>query len=397
MIRGMYAPNLSASMRTEQNNIIVIGGDHHNTLGVIRSLGYKGLYPNLVVVTNHKKPYVSYSKYIQQYHILTSANDIVDYLLKTKSTYDSKQVVISCADCVTAILDTHQEQLSAFYHLPVGKGNIVQVMNKDTMANIAKECGLVTPRTIMINDVSFSNHIKYIFKPLKSIEGSKADIAVVKSKEELNTFLSYTQCEKFQIQEYIEKNLEFQLIGCSLNEGKTIIIPGVSIILRQPENTNTGFLKYISLDEFQFDEIEKCKKFIQTIGYSGLFSMEFLRGKDGKDYFMEINMRNDGNSICVTSAGVNLPFIWYNYNIGKKEWMEESKKTIKETLVMPEFDDFVNVLKSNISLRQWIRDVRQTDCFMEYDKSDMKPFYVGLLQQFSNYFKLFFRKLHIIK
>lgn len=249
----------------------------------------------------------------------------------------------------------------------------------------------------MINDVSFSNHIKYIFKPLKSIEGSKADIAVVKSKEELNTFLSYTQCEKFQIQEYIEKNLEFQLIGCSLNEGKTIIIPGVSIILRQPENTNTGFLKYISLEEFQFDEIEKCKKFIQTIGYSGLFSMEFLRGKDGKDYFMEINMRNDGNSICVTSAGVNLPFIWYNYNIGKKEWMEESKKTIKETLVMPEFDDFVNVLKSNISLRQWIRDVRQTDCFMEYDKSDMKPFYVGLLQQFSNYFKLFFRKLHIIK
>lgn len=397
MTRGMYALNLSASMRTEQNNIIVIGTDHHNTLGVIRSLGYKGLYPNLVVVTNHKKPYVSYSKYIQQYHVLTSANDIVDYLLKTKSTYDSKQVVISCADYITAILDTHQELLSAFYHLPVGKGNIVQVMNKDTMANIAKECGLVTPRTIMINDVSFSNHIKYIFKPLKSIEGSKADIAVVKSEEELNTFLSYTQCEKFQIQEYIEKNIEFQLIGCSLNEGKTIIIPGASIILRQPENTNTGFLKYISLDEFQFDGIEKCKKIIQTIGYSGLFSMEFLRGKDGKDYFMEINMRNDGNSICVTSAGVNLPFIWYNYNIGKKEWIEESKKAIKETLVMPEFDDFVNVLKRKISLRQWIRDVRQTDCFMEYDKSDMKPFYVGLVQQFSNYFKLFFRKLHIIK
>jgi len=237
----------------------------------------------------------------------------------------------------------------------------------------------------------------YFLKPLKSIEGSKSDIYIVRSEYELQLYLGKKHCKNILIQELIDKKLEFQLIGCSLNRGEIIIIPGVSIILRQPENTNTGFLKYISLDEFQFDGIEKCKKFIQTIGYSGLFSMEFLRGKDGKDYFMEINMRNDGNSICVTSAGVNLPFIWYNYNIGKKEWIEESKKEIKETLVMPEFDDFVNVLKGNISLRQWIRDVRQTDCFMEYDKSDIKPFYVGLVQQFSNYFKLFFRKLHIIK
>lgn len=111
------------------------------------------------------------------------------------------------------------------------------------------------------------------------------------------------------IQEYIEKEIEFQLIGCSLNSGETIIVPGVSIILRQPSNTNTGFLKYVSLKEFQYSGIENCKQFIKTIGYSGLFSMEFLRGKDGKDYFMEINMRNDGNAICVTAAGVNLPYM----------------------------------------------------------------------------------------
>lgn len=36
--------------------------------------------------------------------------------------------------------------------------------------------------------------------------------------------------------------------------------------------------------------------FIRDLGYSGLFSLEFIRDKSGKDYFMELNMRNDGNA-----------------------------------------------------------------------------------------------------
>ena len=191
--------------------------------------------------------------------------------------------------------------------------------------------------------------------------------------------------------------MEFQLIGCSLNGGETVIIPGFSIILRQPENTNTGFLKYVGFDEFQYDGMEACKKFIQTIGYSGLFSLEFLRGKDGKDYFMEINMRNDGNSICVTAAGVDLPYIWYCHCSGSDDWEKEAAKTVRKTIVMPEFDDFVNVLKRKISLYQWIKDICKADCLMEYDKTDKKPFYIRIRQQVVNYCKLVLSKLHIIK
>ncbi len=47
-----------------------------------------------------------------------------------------------------------------------------------------------------------------------------------------------------QIQEYIEKKMEFQLIGCSLEKGEKIIIPGFTQIIRQPDNTNTGYLRY---------------------------------------------------------------------------------------------------------------------------------------------------------
>ena len=378
----------------EQNNIIVIGGNHHNTLGVIRSLGYKGLRPYVILITNNNKPYICYSKYIKQYKCLSSPNEIVNYLLEIKDDFKSKPVVFSCADFVTAELDSHKSNLDEYFYLPVGNGNIVQVMNKVTMSKIANNCGILTPKNKLLKDVIFCNNRKYIIKPLKSIEGSKKDIAIVSSKAELDNYLSAVHCDNLQIQDFVEKELEFQLIGCSLNGGENVIIPGASIILRQPENTNTGFLKYVGFDKFRFDGHHECEKFIRAIGYSGLFSMEFLRGKDGKDYFMEINMRNDGNAICVTASGVNLPYIWYCHCIKSEEWIQEASNRVREVLVMPEFDDFVNVIKHKISIFQWIKDVLRTDYFMEYDKRDTKPFYHGLLQQLSNYVKLAFKKVY---
>ena len=55
----------------------VIGGNHHNTLGVVRSLGYKGLRPPVIIVSSQKKPYVCNSKYIEKYKILSVAEEIV--------------------------------------------------------------------------------------------------------------------------------------------------------------------------------------------------------------------------------------------------------------------------------------------------------------------------------
>lgn len=397
MIQKMYVQNSLSFMKQGQNKILVIGGNHHNTLGVIRSLGYKGLKPDVLLISDIIKPYVSYSRYIEHLDIIQSETQITEYLIDNRKKYDNKPVIISCADIVTSELDSNFEKLSDFYTLPIGKGNLTQIMNKQYMCQIANECGILTPISIYFKNIVFDSDSKYIIKPLKSINGAKSDIAIIKNIDELNNYFSSSHCENIQIQKYIDKELEFQLIGCSLNSGETVIIPGASIILRQPDNTNTGFLKYVPLKEFQYDGLENCKQFIRTIGYSGLFSMEFLRGKDGKDYFMEINMRNDGNAICVTAAGVNLPYIWYSYCSGSDEWQSEAKHEIKETIVMPEYDDFVNVLKRKISLVDWIKDVRRTDCFMEYDKTDKRPFYIGLRAQLTNYFKLFLKKIHITK
>ena len=52
------------------NRVVVIGGDHHNTLGVIRSLGERGIHPDLILVTPSKITFVDASIYIDRRWII---------------------------------------------------------------------------------------------------------------------------------------------------------------------------------------------------------------------------------------------------------------------------------------------------------------------------------------
>ena len=132
-------------------------------------------------------------------------------------------------------------------------------------------------------------------------------------------------------------------------------------------------MHYTPLEDVFF-EIEKCREFVRRTGYKGLFSLEFLRDKDGNDYFMEINFRNDGNAICVTAAGMSLPYIWYLDCIGKDYSQEKSNK-IKPVYVMPDMAELKLLMTRQISLKEYISDFRKTDRFMEWDKRDNKPFW----------------------
>ena len=187
----------------------------------------------------------------------------------------------------------------------------------------------------------------------------------------MNSYAAKHDITKDQIQEFIDKDFEYQLIGCSTS--KEIIIPGVSKILRPCKGSNTSFLHYTPMKE-GFCDIEKCKEFVRRTGYRGLFSLEFLRDKQGKDYFMEINFRNDGNAICVTAAGMSLPYIWYLDCLGK-DYSEEKAKPINPVYVMPDMAELKLLFTRQISFRDYIQDFRKTDRFMEYDSKDRKPFW----------------------
>jgi len=367
----------------ENNPVVVIGGNHHNTLGVIRSLGEKGILSDVIIMTPEEKPYVSLSKYIKSYKIVQTEQQVLDELYAYKA--DRKPVVIACADALSSLLDCHYNDLSERFFLPGSKkqGDITRLMDKEVMTELARDIGFCIPLSSSVDTKDKNKKIDiplpWIIKPLVSKNGQKADIERIYSEEEWANY-----CERHdstvQVQQLIDKEFEYQLIGLSLNDGNEVIIPGVSYVIRPAATTNTGFLHYIPLDESHQQVLEKGKVFLKETGYSGLFSLEFLRGKDCKDYFMEINFRNDGNAICVTAAGFNLPYIWYLYQTGGDYRNEINKNKLKSVYVMPEFTDLVYVIRGQLNLFTWLKDIYRTGRFMEYDKKDKAPFFCLLLQ-----------------
>lgn len=357
------------------NKVIVIGGDHHNTLGVIRGLGERGVRSDLVLVTSSSMSFVEASKYVERWWKIDNDGLIVDLLLKEFRNEVERSVIICCSDSSSSIIDSNRNQLLSFFILPGAEeqGHITHLMNKKNMSNLAIKVGFKIPQTCYGAEIDCKPNVPLpcIIKPIVSARGSKTDINVCHKWQDVIDYVDAIGRNNVQIQHFIDKDFEYQLIGCSTKN--EVIIPGVSRILRPCKGSNTSFLHYMPLQD-GFCDIEKCKEFVRRTGYHGLFSMEFLRDKNGCDYFMEINFRNDGNAICVTAAGVSLPYIWYLDCIGEDYSQEKSNK-VESVYIMPDMAELKLLVTGQISLKEYISDLRKTNRFMEFDKKDKKPFW----------------------
>ena len=349
---------------------IVIGGNHHNTLGVIRGLGRKGVNSSVILHSKDRNNYVLKSRYVVDFVIVDSVEEMYSSLLAMR-VEGIKQVVICASDLAASMLDNYYNNLRNYFYLPGcdRQGRLNQLMNKNNMSQLALNCGLHVPESVILSKNDNTSRVVFpcIMKPLISISGEKSDIAICYNKESLQSNLKKCKSEKIQVQTFINKIEEYQLIGLSTDN---VLVPGKSIIITQPLSTNTGFLKYVNLDGSE--PLEECKEFIKKTGYKGLFSMEFIRDVNGTDYFMEINFRNDGNAICVTDAGVNLPFLWYQY-CRTIDFTLNDDYRINEIYVIPEYSEVNLWYSGNISFHRMLKELHQANTFMEFDPNDPKP------------------------
>lgn len=365
-------------------NVVVIGGLHHNTLGVIRSLAEKKeieKIETLIVAKDFSdNNIISKSKYVAPGNLsyVDSDKQIVPWLIN-RGNDGTKNIIICCSDGSAIQVMKHKNLLCDKYYLPETTVDIRELASKEVQAAYAKKCGLSIPDSMVLHKGEKCEWRTFpcIVKPLKSVIGAgKADIFIAKNDEELKCFLNEVKAEDVQIQKYMIKEIEYQLIGCSLDAGKQIIIPGFTNILRQPENTNTGYLRYSPISVFDYDK-KSVETFIREIGYSGLFSIEFVRAEDGVDYFLEINLRNDGNAYCVTSAGINLPYIWCYYSLNKIIPKDEKVEFHSPIMFIPDFSDLLRGIKT-VGMCTWIKQFIKAESHSIWNRKDIKPFFVAL-------------------
>lgn len=370
-------------MNKFKNKIIVVAYNTFNSYGVVRSLGEGGIKPYLVC-DNNSIQFVSKSKWVFDSLTFSDKSEVLSLLRDNFNNEEAKPIVICCDDRLQAEVDSHYSELShKFYLSNCGEieGEIEKLMDKDIQADIARQSGLIVPQSCFIPvGGSIPEDLSYpcIAKPHKSISGSKSDIRICHN---YNQLLEVAGTKDFTVQQFIEKDYEIILWGTSIGNGE-YYIPGVTRKIRQFPN-EWGMSSFCALESFDKHpglDYKAIITFLRNLQYTGMFSIE-MAVKDGKYYFLEINLRNDGKQYFATAAGANLPLMYCRSLLG----LPKEQVSVKlPTFAMGELTDIHHVFRGKISFLTWLRDLFRTKCFFILNFGDLRPFiYQQIKQRFS--------------
>lgn len=358
-----------------ENKVIVFGASHLNMLGLVRSLGEAGIKP-ICILLNSKKGMVWESKYPQEKIYQESVESGFEYILKNYSNETEKPFLFSTDDRTASIFDKNYSKLKEHFIVPnAGEDKrITMLMEKSKIAKLAQEVGFTTPYTnIIVKGEELPKDIPYpcFVKPVISIEGSKKEPTICNNEEELKDSLSRFRSDRILVQEYVNKNTELCFQGYSIRVGKEVktFLP---FVLRYKRFTETAFGGYVELNRFEDKELrEKIHALLNKTQYEGLFSVEFLEGKNEKLYFTEINFRHDGYSYFTTTGGANLPAGWVKSKLKNEIIVGELKNHVIGINELTDYTQFVKTKR--ISIFRWLWDCFTADSHLLYNKKDNKP------------------------
>lgn len=361
---------------------VIIGDSFNNTLGLIRSLGEARVDITLLLVGKNDRLFVSRSRYLKKSRIfqVEKIEDCLPVLMRIADG-TKRQMIICTNDTAAQYVDEHEKVLSEAFVTPMKGRQLGALMNKDEQCRIAEQCGLVVPKSFIYSrEDAFSSELEFplLMKPANSNFGEKSDIHICRNMDDVRSGLAAaSSCNKFVVQEFIEKEYEINLIGVSTDNG--VFIPGgVRKIRHYPTiYSPCSFGIFQSVEKLKID-IQPIIRLLQKVGYRGPFSVEFLH-KDDKNYFMEVNFRHDGLAYAATASGANLPAMLFA--------VSQSPIAVRDTYMMDLSTDYCHVKDGALSRKHWFSDFMKTKCQLNFNRQDPMPticYYVRKIKRIWN-------------
>lgn len=353
--------------------------DHYNPLNVIRSLGEEGIRP-IVILISEQPCLINHCRYVGKLHLVKTREEGYEILLKEYGNEPEKPFIFCSDDKSVSFLDQHYDELKdrfIFYNSGTA-GRITWLQNKDNITDLASDVGLEIPKKEVVNTGELPKTLKYpiITKVLASTMGAwKGDVFICNNEEELKEAYKKIKSPKLILQEYIKKKGEFCMEGFSINDGTEVFIPYVADYIRYYYNSYGHFMNMIPFPEGKFKD--KILQLFKKTKYNGIFEIEFMKGPNDENYFLEINLRASTWNYAITVGGGNMPYFWAKSMLLGRIPTEEMVLRDKPFKAMVEPTDFIlNVLHNHtVSLWQWLKDLKSTECYYYYNKRDKKPFY----------------------
>ena len=357
------------------NKIIIWGIDDFNTLGLLRQLGRFDL--DLLFLIKGTAKFAVKSKYCKEYYLTSSLEDGRRYLLSNYSKSNCKPILIVSGDDIITYIDKNRNELIKYFILPgtLEQGKVGKFIDKNTMTSFAESCGILCPKSKYVNKKSSVDDITYypcIIKPSHERLGhyNEFKFKICNNKRSLNRVLKFVNPEShFIVQQYIKKRLDVLIYGGRMFDGKTILA-GAFIRDRWADSGSSSH-GVITSDIPSCIDTNAIVTFLNRIEYFGLFSFEYGM-VDGKAYFFEVNLRNDGTSHYFFQAGANIPLAYVMSCVGA-DYSSINTKVRGINIFIDEFFDIENVIKGRLGLRKYRNDKKSATIFKYYDENDLRP------------------------
>lgn len=363
----------------ENYEVIIVGGDHHNGLGLARIFGINKVKVHSFVISENSKSFLAKSKYIYDCHICANERQAFDTIVSIFGSVREKFFIIPYSDAAALELDLRLYELKGFMTPSIkGKqGLIAELMDKSNQYQFAKENGIKMAQTITYyfdqKNAKLSMKYPCIVKPVISAEGDKRDIAICNSENQLLSVLEKLREKHYKrvlIQEYLTIDYEIDVFGCVLKQKPFFCQIPTKTIRSWPVKGGTNSYSEILVET---DIIKKCSAIIDSLrklGFYGLYDIElFVVGKDV--VLNEINFRNSGDVYMGISQNYYYPYAWTEDYMGEKINIYTNPQ--QSVFAMTECADIRNVIVRNVSFFSWLKDYHVCKDYALRFKGDNKP------------------------
>lgn len=358
-------------------DFIIFGAGNYNSLGVLHAMAEAGVRVFILCVGKardwKKGNIIGYSRFAGNIHVVNTADEGAEWLSSHMDEFPQNTVIYPTGDNEEKALDMRLDALMPRFRFPNAaiQGAVARMMDKHIQTDLAEKAGIRILKSQFTNSDDFSfAKVNYpcMVKPLDSTFGSKGDMRVCESEDELAKALKESKYTRhFIVQKYIHNEADLLFLGIAFPDGKVeipalVMKPGVS-----PTGEYTHAIVTTDIEK-HLPEKKEVETFVKSLGYTGPFSIEFGLEK-GKNYFFEINLRNDGTSHYPLNAGVNIPMMYYNSIHGNHTSFAIAKQ---EYEMIDEVGDIRRVLNLELSLGNWFKKFRNAGTYKFYNSKDKR-------------------------
>jgi predicted ATP-grasp superfamily ATP-dependent carboligase len=374
--------------------ILVLDGDHKNTLAIVRHLGKTGKY--VIDVVSHQKASISfYSKYVSRKLILPSPKkDREKYMKELLETLEKNHylTLIPVSYISFQLCAACRDQIRQFTRIAItGPDNIMLASSKTATYGHARKVGVPYPETITLQAIEDIEtvHAEYPCVIKAPYEMGKNVVSYAHNRQELITeYKRICEANRFTealpvVQKYVDGSGFGFFAYYQKGECKNYFVHR-----RLREYPVSGGASTAAESFADGKIVEYGKRMLDSLYWDGVAMVEFKQDKaSGAYYLMEINAKFWGSLDLALAAGVNFPQMMVDEALGKKIEKTSFKENVRFQWILN--GDLFHVLEKPSHILVFLRDmfVAKND----FRFTDIKPnlFQIAFIPV--HYYKKFFK------